>query len=588
MALNTFVIRHPSVWLGVAPVIGIAALSTTPPFLPLTLLVSALHLHVHTILPRGHLASHGSAQVLLLAVAASLAHLGASLDALSTRAVSILVLAVLSALTSLISLATIALTYYVNRAVSTPWSKLTLFPAMWATVWGTIAYVSPVGRLITWSPSVGLGPYEWIRPILGQWGIDWIVAAWAVVCAETIGNWLVGPAGDDLDAALEQEQEQEQIISIVSEDVPNLVAPAPAPKETPIAARSRALAVLGMLLVALSVPPLFLSPLPPRPLSAHTTPLSVGCLLPFPHRSGESTRAPLLDDYIKEIRRLQAQADILIWPESAVRFETAEAKKAAFAKIKEATGGKKLIGVSYEEYILPDRTKGERGPGIRQNSFALLRRESEEPVLEYTKRKLVPIAESFSLTPSSEPPSMYTWDMPKPTEWSRTGWGPDSTRPVPVTASICLDFSAASSFSTLDARPALVFAPARTWHVGVGLAMWEQARARAEELGTMVLWCDGGEGGVSGIAGQGIQEFVQVGQGSWVREIGLPYPYDERRTMFAAGGTYLALAAVWGITGIGAIAEIGLVAFGGRTAALVRFVKKWRAQRAADEEPLLG
>lgn len=385
MSLNGFVVQHPSVWLA-APVVGLSALSTTPPLVPLTILVAALHLHVHTVLPRGKILSHGAAQVFLLSLAASIAHLGASLDALSTRGISVLALASLSALTSIVSLSTIVASYYFNRSVSTPWSKLTVFPALWATVWGTVAHLSPVGRLITWSPVVGLGPYEWVRPILGQWGIDWIVATWAVVCAEFIGNWLVGPAEDDLDVA----SEQEQLVSVASEGVPNLTRIAHPIKETSALSRARATSVLAALLVALSVPPLFLSSLPEPALSAYTTPLSVGCVLPFPHRSGQRTGAPTLTDYIKETTAIQARADILLWPESAVRFDTEEAKQEAFSKIRGQVGGKKLIGVSYEEYVLPDRSKGEHGPGIRQNSFALLSRESEKPLLEYTKRMLVP------------------------------------------------------------------------------------------------------------------------------------------------------------------------------------------------------
>lgn len=391
MTLNAFVVRHPSVWLA-APVVGLSALSTTPPLVPLTILVAALHLHVHTVLPRGKILSHGGAQVILLSLAASIAHLGASLDALSTRGISVLVLAALSALTSTVSLSTIAASYYFNRSVSTPWSKLTVFPALWATIWGTIAYLSPVGRLITWSPVVGLGPYEWVRPILGQWGIDWIVAAWAVVCAEFIGNWLVGPAEDDLDAALEQDQ----LVSVASEDVPNLATSLRPTKEAPTSARARATFMLAALLIALSVPPLFLSSLPEPALSAHTTPLSVSCVLPFPHRSGQRTGAPALQDYIRETSAIQARADILLWPESAVRFDTEQAKQDAFAMIRGNLAGKKLLGVSYEEYILPDRSKGEHGPGIRQNSFALLSRDSEEPLLEYTKRMLVPSESCFS------------------------------------------------------------------------------------------------------------------------------------------------------------------------------------------------
>lgn len=392
MTLNAFVVQHPSVWLA-APIVGLSALSTTPPLVPLIVLITALHLHVHTVLPRGKILSHGGAQVILLSLAASIAHLGASLDALSTRGISVLVLAALSALTSIVSLSTIAASHYFNRSVSTPWSKLTVFPALWATIWGTVAHLSPVGRLITWSPVVGLGPYEWVRPVLGQWGIDWIVAAWAVVCAEFIGNWLVGPAGDDLDAAVEQDQ----LVSVAPEDVPNPAATLRLVKETPTSARARSTFVLAVLLVALSAPPLFLSPLPEPALSAHTTPLSVGCVLPFPHRSGERTGAPTLKDYIRETQAVQARADILLWPESAIRFDTKEAKEEAFSEVRGILGGKKLLGVSYEEYILPDRSKGERGSGVRQNSFALLSLESEQPLLQYTKRMLVPSESYFAV-----------------------------------------------------------------------------------------------------------------------------------------------------------------------------------------------
>ena len=40
------------------------------------------------------------------------------------------------------------------------------------------------------------------------------------------------------------------------------------------------------------------------------------------------------------------------------------------------------------------------------------------------------------------------------------------------------------------------------------MAMWEKARARAEEVGSMVLLlCDGGAQGVSGVAGHGIAAY---------------------------------------------------------------------------------
>jgi len=68
--------------------------------------------------------------------------------------------------------------------------------------------------------------------------------------------------------------------------------------------------------------------------------------------------------------------------------------------------------------------------------------------------------------------------------------------------------------------------------------MWEQAKSRANEMGSMVLWCDGGATGVSGVGGGGIAEIMQVGSGSWTRTIGLQFPFDQRRTVYAIIGEF--------------------------------------------------
>jgi hypothetical protein len=155
------------------------------------------------------------------------------------------------------------------------------------------------------------------------------------------------------------------------------------------------------------------------------------------------------------------------------------------------------------------------------------------------------------MVPSSEPPKIVSLPLEHPTHFPKTKWAPppNYTRPIPLTASICLDFSSPSAFSALDSRPAIILAPARTWHPGVGLAMWEQAKARAEEVGSMVLWCDGGEGGVSGVAGGGMTEFMQFGEGSWLRTIGVQWPFDETPTFYARGvGGYMLLV-LWALLG---------------------------------------
>ena len=69
--------------------------------------------------------------------------------------------------------------------------------------------------------------------------------------------------------------------------------------------------------------------------------------------------------------------------------------------------------------------------------------------------------------------------------------------------------------------------------------MWEQARARAEEAGGVVLFCDGGAQGASGVAGHGIREPVQFGSGTWTRTIGVEWPFRQRRTLYMWGGETL-------------------------------------------------
>jgi len=79
--------------------------------------------------------------------------------------------------------------------------------------------------------------------------------------------------------------------------------------------------------------------------------------------------------------------------------------------------------------------------------------------------------------------------------------------------------------------------------------MWNLARTRAEELGSTVLWCDGGEGGVSGLAsstGGSVPE--QVGSGSWSKQISLPYPFEPwaaQQTWYSWGGELLAIGGIW-------------------------------------------
>ncbi|KAI0066475.1 hypothetical protein BV25DRAFT_1796576 [Artomyces pyxidatus] len=464
--------------------------------------------------------------------------------------------------------------------MATPWAKITFFPAVWATTWQAVAYLSPVGYLATWTPVAGIDAYDWLRPLAGTWGLNWVVGASAVVGAEMVGAWFIGPEDGE---------------PLLIDDIPTDVAPRKA--EETASRGSRHTLLLGAGLLALTAPS-FLFPVHPiHPVESTfetSTPLIVGCILPPPPREGEHTTA--LERFIDESKKHNG-AKVLLWPEGALRFENPTQRDEAFELVRKRVVGP-LVGVTYEEPI-PGNAHGKWRTGLTLVG-------PQGPVAEYFKRNLVPIAESFSLAPSLEPPSIYELKLSAP-KGRRLEWAPntpDNTRDIPLTSSICLDFATPSPFSALATRPALVLAPARTWHRDVGRAMWEQARARAEELGSAVLFCDGGAGGLSGVAGHGAREPMQEGAGSWTRAIGVEWPVVQRRTPYAWGGDGAVLVAVWAILGVGSVGEAvvgGLLGRRGRegegltvvrrvreaVSRLSGLVRSWRRPPQGEEQPLL-
>lgn len=190
------------------------------------------------------------------------------------------------------------------------------------------------------------------------------------------------------------------------------------------------------------------------------------------------------------------------------------------------------------------------------------------------------MTESFSLTPGTEAPTIFDVELDRP-----KGVAGPKKRTVPVTVSICLDFASTSSFTPLSSRPALILAPAKTWHPSVGHAMWAQAQARAAETGATVVWCDGGRGGLSGIAGPGYSTVVQVGGGLWSKPLGVPYPFDTRRTAYERGGQLVACAAVWAVVAAGLVVEGGAAAVG--VGAAVQAIVQ-RVRRGREDAPAYG
>ncbi|KAI0778424.1 hypothetical protein BD413DRAFT_660717 [Trametes elegans] len=593
-------VRHPSrVYLTLAPVLALGALTPTPSFTPLILLLATLKLHAVKVIPCRSWSSAAN-QIVLVSLATGLVHATPSLHALASPSTSIIVLALLSAVTTTISAAAVAAGYYAERAARTHWARAAAFPAIWATTWATVERCSPIGQLATWSPVTDLGGYSWLRQVGGQPAINWVVAAWAVVTSNVVAAWIMSSDAPE-DSGFARPPRDEAIISFV-DDTP-IQAPIPPSVRSTVSPNTRRTLLTVGFLMALAIPSYVISELPPPVSAPDVTPFGVACALPYPQRNGHSTGPPSLKDYVAESRTLQSQAKIILWPESAVRFESPREREEAFKAIQPDIANGTYYGIGFEELIHADSADGVWKAGMRRNGLALLGWEGT--VYEYYKRHLVPVAESFSLTPSNEKPSIFTAELPHPKHWTAPAWAPapNFTRPIDITASICLDFTTAGSFAGLPTRPALVLAPARTWHTGIGRAMWEQAKARAEETGSMVLWCDGGAGGVSGVAGRGMHAFRQAGPGSWAQTVSVPWPYDARRTVFSTAGTSAVLAVAWGVVGMGwmvdALALVGkdgqrsagraVVRLPGAVGGVLAYVRTLtRRDRVGEAEPLLG
>lgn len=83
--------------------------------------------------------------------------------------------------------------------------------------------------------------------------------------------------------------------------------------------------------------------------------------------------------------------------------------------------------------------------------------------------------------------------------------------------------------------------------------MHAQASIRADEVGSLALWCD--RGGLSGVVGRG-ESGVQRGVGSFVRTVAIPFTPDadaddgraqriHKPTFYARTGDWFALVLMW-------------------------------------------
>ncbi|KAI6047802.1 hypothetical protein EDC04DRAFT_2556118 [Pisolithus marmoratus] len=510
---NLILNEYPTPFFSVLEgLLSFLALGPVPCFIPLVLLVSVLRIHGQRIAYRQSRGRELFCSWIGITVGSSIAHRHATSAALSSPVQSLAVIVILSSITYLFAIATIYLDVRLGGKWKSGsfWSQVTLFPFLWTTTWSIVSHFSPVGRLLNWSPASTSHSYNWVTPFMGPAAVDWLVAAWASLLSEMVALWLMGFDNDELIDTSNS--------SYISE-------------------RGSALLSLGTLLLALTLPS-FTYNLPLRTdVYTQATSLKVGCVLPHPL----DHRRPSLDDYVQETSRMTS-AKVLLWPESAVTFSSVTERESAFERIRKQSNGA-YVGVAFEQYV-EDHT-APSSSSRTMNGLAIIHHKQKhgEEVIQYYKRQLVPLTESFSKIPSVDPPKIQHLELTHPKGVTAPQWAPapNFTRSVPFTTSICLDFASPTAFTSLNSRPALILGPGRTWDTTVGLAMWEQAKTRAAELGSMVLWCDGGDTGVSGIGGQGIEEIMQVGAGSWERTIGIPWPFDERRTVYATMGEFFVL-----------------------------------------------
>ena len=353
-------IDHPiEIFTGAAFALSAVSLKGTPSFWPLVLLITTLLLYLRIIYNRPAFFYRLLNLWFAIALAGTLANLSAGMHALATPLTSLTALAAMSLAESVFPLFTVYLDVKLCGHMRTPWAEIALFPALWATLWTGIARVNPIGRLLMWSPVQGFGSYEWLSPITGRSGIDWAVAACAVIFSQIIGAWLMGP--------------NVQIIEY----------------ESPSISRhhgSRRVWVMSAIMVALTIPSFLITSAPLPPSSADTTPLKVGCVLPS--SIYDKHHDSPLEDFIAASAQMTS-AKILIWPESAVFFANPKERDAAFDEVRQRVPGP-AVGISFEEY-LPAKLGGR--VGMKRNGFALLAPNNAKgsPVtLTYYKRHLVP------------------------------------------------------------------------------------------------------------------------------------------------------------------------------------------------------
>jgi hypothetical protein len=364
---SLIVTKYPTpVFAATQLILSFLSLGPSPTFIPLVILLATLRLHAQRIAFHRTRVLELMCSWLVVTMGASLAHYSAATNGLSNSLQSFAAVGVMSTITYMFAMVAIYLDIRFSRQFPTIWAQITFLPVVWAMTWSAVSHISPVGRLLNWSPVSTSHPYGWLLPYTGPLGIDWAVAACAALCSEGAAIWLMGS----------DEEEQPVFASTSSADEVS------SKKHS----RTRNLLTLGALLTVLALPSLH-TDLPTRiDTSFDATPLGVACALPVVRKGIH----PALKDYIAETRKLTSLAKVILWPESAVTFDSQEERESAFEDLR-GTIQQSLIGVAFEESVLEDPSKPSRSR-MKRNGLALIHRSQKrgDEVVQYYKRNLVP------------------------------------------------------------------------------------------------------------------------------------------------------------------------------------------------------
>lgn len=347
--------QHPTPFFSLGEVILASwALGPLPSFVPLVLLLSVLMIHGQRICRRQTRGRELLCSWISVTAGSAIAHWRAAATALSSTTESLFAIAFLSGATYLIVIVAVYLHIRLRCRMDTNWAQFTLFPALWTTCWCITSRISPLGRLLNWWPAPVPSAYSWMLPFTGPAGIDWIVAGWAVVCSEFMAQWLMGSSEYE---SLEDAYGKQSLLS----------------------SSKKGLLGLGTILLALTFPSSTTYNTLPRTDVVKHTPFTVSCVLPNPLDGSHAT----LDDFITQMKKMNA-ANIILWPESAVVFNSEKEREDAFEKVR----GLKLpslVGVAFDEYIAGD-------PEHTRNGFAIVHKDQKpgDEAIQYYKRHLVP------------------------------------------------------------------------------------------------------------------------------------------------------------------------------------------------------